>query len=292
MKIRIATRTSKLAMAQTNMVKDVLLHGLSGCDVEILPYKTSGDRFLDRGLHEFDGKGAFTKEIEDALLRNEADLAVHSLKDLPTAVPDGLVCIAYLKRENPFDTLVSDKWPSFRELPQNARLGTGSIRRIVQIRDARPDIQTVPIRGNVQTRLRKMREQGLDGVILAAAGLIRLGMGQLITQELRPPEFVPAAGQGIIAVEARQDWEGVPQVRAVLDDAQSRTQAAIERGILDALGGGCHAPVGVHAEINGNAVKVWAMAMENGTLRKVAMGFPDPSALAIIKAVVAAIRGQ
>lgn len=264
MKLRIASRTSKLAMAQTNFVKQELLKAIPGCEVEILTFKTSGDRFLDKGLQEFGGKGAFTKEIEDALLMDQADIAVHSLKDLPTSLPQGLGCIAYLSRETPFDCLVSKKWPDFDSLPKNARLGTGSVRRITQIRAKRPDIEAVPIRGNVQTRLRKLTGQGLDGIILAVAGLKRLGLATHVTQELRPPEFVPAAGQGIIAVEAKTGWTGADTVKKALNNPGSQTVAAIERGVLEALGGGCHAPVGVHAEIDGRGVHVWAVAQIAG----------------------------
>ena len=289
MKIRIATRTSELAMAQTNMVHDALTAGLSGCEVEVIPYKTSGDRFLDKGLHEFQGKGAFTKEIEDALLRNEADLAVHSLKDLPTALPPGLEVLAYLPRELPFDCLVSDA--AFNDLPKGARLGTGSVRRIAQLRFHRPDILAVPIRGNVRTRLRKLQEQGLDGVILAAAGLIRLGLQDRITELLKPPRFVPAAGQGIIAVESRAGWDLASAVQAVLDDEDSRFQAAVERGILDALGGGCHAPVGVHAVLTGLGVRVWAVAQDGNGLARFDRSYTDRDPEGIVRDVVEGLRG-
>jgi len=260
MKIRIATRTSKLAMAQTHFVEQELKKDIPGCEVEVLTFKTSGDRFLDKGLHEFEGKGAFTKEIEDALLQNQADIAVHSLKDLPTSLPKGLSCIAYLPRETPFDCLVSEKWADFDSLPRGARLGTGSVRRVTQIQALRPDIETVAIRGNVQTRLRKLTEQGLDGIILAVAGLKRLGLAGRITQELRPPVFVPAAAQGIIAVEARDNWNGADAVKTALNDHDTEFIAAIERGLLDVLGGGCHAPVGVYASFENKGIHVWAVA--------------------------------
>ncbi len=260
MRIRIASRTSTLAMAQTRTVEGLLRKALPQCEIEVLTFKTSGDRFLDKGLHEFGGKGAFTKEIEDALLQDRADIAVHSLKDLPTTLPQGLECIAFLPREDPFDCLVSHRWQSFDGLPENARLGTGSIRRVTQVHAIRPDIRTVPIRGNVQTRLRKLDEQGLDGVILAVAGLKRLGLEHEITQKLVPPLFVPAAGQGIIAVEARVGWPDAAAVTDALNDRASQDAAGIERGILDALGGGCHAPVGVHAAFEAGGVHVWSVS--------------------------------
>ena len=261
----MATRRSTLAMAQTNHAIDVLKGLMPDFEFEVMTFTTSGDRFLQKGLHGFGGKGAFTKELEVALLEGRADITVHSLKDLPTKQPDGLGIISVLPREVPFDAFVSNKYNTLKDVPEGGRIGTGSIRRSVQLLDLRPDIEIVPIRGNVQTRLKKIEELDLDGVILAVAGLKRLGLDGLIKEVLRPSDFIPAAAQGAIAIEARLNWDVGDVIARMATDRVTQRMVNIERGILDALGGGCHAPVGVYCEGYDKNVRVWVAWSESGS---------------------------
>ena len=241
----IGSRGSKLALWQANHVKDRLEALGQECRIEIIT--TAGDRFQSGPLKEIGNKGLFTKEIEDALLEGGIDLAVHSLKDMPTALPAGLEITATPAREDARDVMVGRK---FADLPAGSRVGTGSLRRIAQIQAARPDLTVEGIRGNVDTRLRKLDEGQYDAIVLAAAGLNRLGWSERIAEFLPVDLMCPAVGQGSLAIETRADNGPAVQACARLDDAATRACITAERAVLEVLGGGCQVPIGAHATNN------------------------------------------
>jgi hydroxymethylbilane synthase len=219
--------------------------------VETVPIKTSGDRLAQAALADFGGKGLFVKEIEEALLAGEVDCAVHSLKDLPVTLPARLMLSAFPAREDPRDCLISRAGSDLKALPPNARVGTSSLRRRVQLLSVRPDLQIEPIRGNIETRLRKLQERSVDAIVLAAAGLKRLGLDPESAHWLSPDEFVPAIGQGILAIETRVEDSRVHALLRPLDHAVARCEALAERSFLSAIGGSCHTPLAGHARIRG-----------------------------------------
>lgn len=267
--LRIGTRGSALALRQTEMVASALR--LAGRDVGVEVIHTRGDRILDVPLARVGGKGLFVKEIEEALIDGRCDLAVHSLKDVPAVLPPGLVLGACLVREVPFDALVSRWGPTIEALPAGARVGTSSLRRQAQLLAVRPDLQVGSLRGNVETRLRRF-EEGLDAVVLAAAGLRRLGLGDRISGLLEPPTFVPAAGQGIVVVECREaDREVQDLLQARLEHPATRLVMRAERAFLAAMEGGCQVPLGAWArEVAGRLAMVGFLARPDGTdLRRV-----------------------
>jgi len=246
--VRIATRSSELALRQARMVEAAL--AALGVRAELVTYTTVGDRRLDQPLSAIGAKGLFTAELEADLLAGRVDCCVHSLKDLPTASPPGLEVVAQLVREDPRDALVPAPGVPARsvaELPQGARVGTSSLRRRAQLLAARPDLEVRELRGNVNTRLRKIDAGEVDAAILAAAGLHRLGFHGRIAAYLGPPEWLPAAGQGAIAVQARVDDERLGPTLARLDDGPTRRATAAERAFLAALEGGCQVPIGALA---------------------------------------------
>lgn len=245
--MKIGTRGSQLALWQAQWVRD----RLADCNVaaEIVVIKTRGDAEVDRPLHQLEGKGFFTKEIEDALLDGRIDVAVHSLKDLPTQLPDGLALAAVPRRAASVDALVA-RGPvaSLTALPPGAKLGTSSLRRISQVKYLRADLELVPLRGNVPTRVRKVREgEQLDAAVVAAAGLDRLGLGDAISARLDPFEVMPAPAQGALGLEIRAGDAAVEQLLRPLEDAETARAATAERALLAALGGGCQAPVAAYA---------------------------------------------
>jgi hydroxymethylbilane synthase len=244
--IRIGTRGSPLALVQANLVA-AKLRAL-GLTVDIVTMRTEGDRVLDRQLAAIGGKGLFVREIEEAMLRKEIDVAVHSLKDLPAETPDGLVLGAYLEREDARDVLVTRAGGGVESLRRGAVVGTSSPRRQAILLSLRPDVTVESVRGNVETRLRKL-EDGRDAVVLASAGLRRLGLSLPHVAPLDPDVFVPAVGQGIIAVEARQDDRRTLEALARLDDARTHTVAAAERACLGRLGASCVTPMAAYATI-------------------------------------------
>lgn len=265
-KIVIGSRSSKLAMTQSNWVADELAAFHRDLTVEIVEIQTTGDTKLGASLSEIGGKGAFTKELEDALLADRCDLAVHSLKDLPTKLPDGLRIACTPRRETTCDALiygkpignVDDDSDPFVFLPEGASVGTSSLRRKALLHAARQDLKVVEIRGNVNTRLRKLVELGLDAIILAGAGLSRLGIlevelrpdrvdGRFDSLALKSPNWLPAAGQGALAIEARQDDSRIARLLAPLHDAATFAATSAERAFLGRLGAGCQAPVGALA---------------------------------------------
>ena len=244
MKLRIGSRGSQLALWQANHIAELLR--VQGHEVEIEIIKTTGDRLQEVTFAEVGSKGMFTKEIEEALAASRIDLAVHSLKDLPTELPDGFALAATPPRVDPRDVFVSVNHMSLAELPRRARVGTSSQRRRAQLKAWRTDIQAVEFRGNVDTRLRKLSEGQVDAILLAAAGLDRLGKTDWVRERLDPKDFCPAAGQGSLAIEIRKgDVETLAAV-AFLDHADTRFAVTAERAALAALGGGCQVPIGIH----------------------------------------------
>jgi hydroxymethylbilane synthase len=254
--LRIGTRGSPLALAQAGMVRAQLVaSGLAPESIALAVIRTSGDAIQDRPLAEVGGKGLFTKEIEEALLAGSIDLAVHSAKDLPTVLPHGLTIAAVLPREDPRDVFISRKAPTLRELAPGATVGTASLRRQAQVKRLRPDLAVVPFRGNVETRLRKLEDGIVDATLLALAGLRRLGLADAATAVLDVDEFLPAVGQGIIAIEARADDA---RTRALLDRINAPTDAtalAAERAFLTVLDGSCRTPIAGHARVEAGRLR-------------------------------------
>jgi hydroxymethylbilane synthase len=253
---RIGTRGSPLALAQAHMVQAHLAaaHGVPKEAVEIHVIKTTGDAIQDRPLSEVGGKGLFTKEIEQALLDNEIDLAVHSSKDMVTVLPPGLVLAACLEREDPRDALVSLKAKSIAELPQGATMGSASLRRQAQIKLMRPDINVVSLRGNVGTRLQKLSDGVADATILALAGLKRLGLADKATAILDPQQFLPAVGQGAIGIEIRDSDAATRKCVNAINHAATLTCVIAERAFLAVLDGSCKTPIAGHATLDGGTL--------------------------------------
>jgi hydroxymethylbilane synthase len=254
---RIGSRGSPLALVQARAVRDQIAaaHGVAPDAIEIKVIKTSGDAIQDRPLAEVGGKGLFTKEIEEALLRNEVDLAVHSAKDMATRLPAGLAIAACLPREDPRDVFVSRVAQTLAELPAGARVGTGSLRRAALLLRLRPDLVIVPLRGNVETRLRKLGEGVADATILALAGLWRLGLENAATAILDVEAFPPAVGQGVIAIEARADDDQSRALVEAINDADAAIALSAERAFLAVLDGSCKTPIAGHARLSGGSVQ-------------------------------------
>lgn len=254
--IRISTRKSPLALWQARHVAEGLIALQPGLEVELLERSTKGDRILDQALSKIGGKDLFVKEIENALLDGEAEVAVHSLKDVPTALPDGLVITAFPPREDPRDALVAPDGYTVATLPKGAVVGTSSLRRGAQLLAARPDLKIVPIRGNVQTRLKKLKEAGMAATVLAMAGLVRSALTEVISEILDPELCLPAIGQGILAVQTRADDQATNALVSQMDDPASRAAATAERAFLARLEGGCQVPIAGHATIRGQALSL------------------------------------
>jgi hydroxymethylbilane synthase len=249
----IASRGSQLALWQARWVEGQLAARGHECRIEII--KTTGDKITDVPLAKVGTKGLFTKEIEEALLDGRADLAVHSLKDLPTELPEGLVLAAVPEREDPRDAVVGKK---LADLPQGAKVGTSSLRRAAQLRAMRPDLQVESVRGNLDTRLRKLDEGQYDAILLAAAGLKRLGWGDRIAEILPAEVMCSAVGQGALAIETRDGGAGFDAC-AALDHKATHAAVTAERGVLGALGGGCQVPIGAHATVEDGRLRLMAM---------------------------------
>jgi len=256
--VRIATRKSPLAKWQANHVADLLRQKEPGLEVRLHELSTRGDRILEVPLAQVGGKGLFVKEIEDALIAGDAEIAVHSMKDLPAHLAEGLAIGAVPVREDPRDALCSPRWKTLDKLPKNARVGTSSLRRSAQLKALRPDLHTEVVRGNVQTRLDKA-SHGLDAVVLAYAGLRRLGLDGHATQVFSPEEMLPAVAQGALALEARASDAATMKRLATLDDAATRHQIEVERGFLARIEGGCQVPIAGHAIVSGG--QVWLRAL-------------------------------
>lgn len=254
MKLRVGTRGSRLALVQSSSVADALRR--LGAEVELVPIKTSGDRLAGVALADFGGKALFVKEIEEALLDDRVDLGVHSLKDMPALLPPGLVIATYPAREDPRDALLTPSGGGIEDLPRGARVGTSSLRRRVLLLSRRSDLAIEPIRGNVETRLAKLESGQYDALVMAQAGLNRLGLAPRHARPLPTEDFLPAVGQGILAVEVRQADREMLELLSRLDDTRTRMEALAERSFLAALGAGCHTPVAGHCRLQDGILRM------------------------------------
>ncbi len=254
----IGTRGSKLALWQSNYVKG-LVEEITGLPVELKIIKTTGDKILDVPLAKVGGKGLFTKELEVELAAGSVDLCVHSMKDVPTELPEGLCIAATPKRVDPRDALVSGAGYTLDTLPEGAKVGTSSLRRVAQVRNLRPDVQIVDVRGNLDTRMRKAEDGEVDVVILASAGITRMGWADRISSYIPTEQMVSAVGQGAIGVEIREDDEYMRGVMAKIDDAETHTCVTAERVVMRRLEGGCQVPIGAYARIEGDTLVMDAL---------------------------------
>ena len=284
--IKIGTRGSKLALWQANWVKSALKAGHPSLSVEIVAIKTKGDKILDVPLAKVGGKGLFVKEIEDALLNGSIDLAVHSMKDMPAEIPNGLCIGAIPKRETPQDVLISRKGLLLSQLKQNARIGTSSLRRTAQLLHARPDLVVLPLRGNLDTRLKKLETENIDAIILAAAGVKRLDLEHRITEYLDEKVMLPAVGQGALCIEIRENDPEVESIIALLEHHQTRTVVLGERAFLNRLEGGCQVPIAAHGKIEKSTFTLCGLvATVDGTtvIRETLSGHKDSSEIIGVK---------
>ena len=278
-RLRIGSRGSQLALWQANHVAALLRE--QGQTVEIEIIKTTGDKITDVALAKVGTKGMFTKEIEEALAEKRVDLAVHSLKDVPTELQPEFTLAAIMKREDPRDAFISVRFSALEELPRGAKVGTSSLRRQCQLKAVRPDLEVFPLRGNVDTRLKKLEGGEYDAIILAAAGVHRLGLDQHVRTRIAAEVMCPAVGQGALAIEIRSDDSAARDILAFLDDAYTRVAIECERALLGALGGGCQVPIGAYAQKIGDGLNLNAMVgRPDGSLilREQASG-RDPQAL-------------
>ena len=265
----VGTRGSALALTQTQWVIKKMKEKAPDLDFEVKVIKTKGDKILDVALDKIGDKGLFVKEIENELLSGEIDMAVHSMKDMPSEQPEGLVIVPPPEREDPRDVMIFREGIScIDEIPKGGKVGTGSKRRKYQLLSKREDIEAVPIRGNIQTRIKKIEELGLDAVILAAAGIKRMEMEGLNVQHLEPEDFVPAPAQGMLAIEIRRDDELIMNIANRMADGTATIQAKAERAFLRESGGGCHMPTGAYCSVSEEGIDMIAL-----------MGHEDGSAL-------------
>lgn len=257
--LKLGTRRSALALWQANHIADRLTKTHPGLRVELVKIVTQGDRRTDVPLSQVGGKGLFVKEIEDALLRKEIDLAVHSLKDVPAVLPEGLVLSCIPSREDPRDALVGRDGRKLKDLAHGGVVGTSSLRRIAQLRAARPDLQIVAIRGNVDTRIRRLESGDFDAIVLAYAGLKRLGLNDKVTEIIDPAAMLPAVGQGALAIETRENDDATRALLAPLHDPATADCVAAERGFLIEAEGSCQIPLAAHAVLENDTVRVTAL---------------------------------
>ncbi|MEA3487458.1 MAG: hydroxymethylbilane synthase [Thermodesulfobacteriota bacterium] len=255
-KILIGTRGSDLALVQANWVSDRLKSLYPDMSVDVIPIRTRGDRMQNISLVEIGGKGIFVKEIEEALLRGDIDIAVHSMKDVPVDLPDGLMIGAIPEREDPRDVLISREGTKMEEFSKGARLGTGSLRRGMQIKSLMPDIEIVPVRGNIDTRIKKIITENLDGIIIAAAGMKRMGRGREISQYIPVEVMMPSVGQGVLGIELREDDEKAGKLISPLNHPDTVVEISAERAFLRRLGGGCQVPIAGIARKHGDALVI------------------------------------
>lgn len=266
LKIRVGTRGSKLALAQSTQLLNILSERNPEVTFEIVVIKTKGDLIQDIPLDKINDKGIFVKEIEEALLSGDIDLAVHSMKDMPSINPEGLKFSFVPKREDPRDVFIfADGIKSLDEVPVGGKIGTGSKRRAFQLKQMRPDIEAVPIRGNVDTRIRKIKDENLDGIILAAAGIKRLGLEEKIGQYIEVGQMIPAPTQGILALQVRENDANIEKILKNIENLETMMQMRAERAYMKALGGSCHVPIGAYCQIDGeNAVIYGVFGDEDG----------------------------
>jgi len=278
MEIRIGTRGSKLALWQADWVKERIERRFPSVVCRVVKIRTKGDKIRDVALAKVGGKGLFVKEIEDALLKRRIDLAVHSMKDVPTELPDPLHIAAITEREDPRDVMVSDRWKRFAELPIGARVGTSSLRRQAQLLHARPDLKMEVIRGNLDTRIRKLKSEGLDAVIVAAAGVIRMGQEHRIAEYLDYDLCLPPMGQGAFGLECRKEDPEINEILKTLNDPDVSRIVRAERAFLARLEGGCQVPVGVYGELLDGTMRLRGLISSpdgKELIRDEASGDPD-----------------
>jgi hydroxymethylbilane synthase len=292
--LRIATRKSALALWQAEHVAALLRATHPGLAVELVPLSTRGDEILDQPLATIGGKGLFLKELEVAMLEGRADLAVHSLKDVPAQLEPGFVLPAILPRADAADAFVSNHYDDLAALPSGARVGTSSLRRQAQLRALRPDLVLLDLRGNVGTRLAKLDAGDYDAVVLACAGLERLGLAARIRSRLAAPDWLPAPGQAAIAIEAREGQPGVLALLAALDDADTRLTVSAERAMNQALGGSCTVPVGAWCMLGEHGLHLRGMVGDaaNGRLLHAEASAPSDRAIALGRQVAADLLAQ
>ncbi|TKX29015.1 hydroxymethylbilane synthase [Campylobacter sp. MIT 12-5580] len=276
MKLIIATRKSQLALWQSEFVKASLLKEHKNLELLLQGFKTKGDVLLDSPLAKIGGKGLFTKELEEGMLRGEAQLAVHSLKDVPSFLPHGLVLAALCKRHSPNDALLSDKFKDFQALPKGAKIGTTSLRRKMQLLALRSDLNIISLRGNVNSRIEKLKKGEFDAIVLAQAGIERLNLDKLVnfTYTFSLDEMIPAASQGILGIES-VDKKEVLELLKCLNDENASIESKIERDFIKELEGGCQVPIGINAKINGDEIELRAI-----------LGLPDASKMLQEKLVI------
>jgi hydroxymethylbilane synthase len=260
--VKIGTRGSVLALWQAEWVRSQILSLHPDCQVDIVKIKTTGDKILDVPLAQVGGKGLFVKEIETALLEKRIDLAVHSMKDMPAEIPQGLCIGVVPERENPLDVLISRNKVAFDDLPKGARIGSSSLRRGAQVRHQRPDMSVHSLRGNLDTRLRKLETENLDAIILAAAGVRRLGLEDRITEYIPESVMLPAIGQGALSIEIREDDDAIRNVITPMDHRETRLAVETERAFLARLEGGCQVPIAGQANVTGDNVDMTGMVAE------------------------------
>jgi len=277
MELRLGTRPSLLAQRQANWVKSRVEELYPGVGITLVHIKTEGDR-MDIPLFKVGGKGLFVKEIEEALLRGEVDLAVHSVKDLPALTPQGLALMAFPEREDPRDVLISAERKSWREIPPGGKVGTGSLRRQAQLLNLRPDLTIVPLRGNLDTRIKKLSTLRLNAVILASAGLLRMGWEDRVTEYFEPEVMLPAVGQGALAIEGRAGDERVQKVVSSLNHFSTQLAVAAERAFLKRLEGGCQVPIAGLAKVESGKLRLNGLVASSDG-RKVIKGKVEGSSL-------------
>ena len=282
-KVSIGSRGSPLALWQANWVKNLLLKQHSDLKVDIQIIKTSGDKIQDVPLAKIGGKGLFVKEIEESLLKRNVDFAVHSMKDMPINFPINLCIACVAKRENPFDALISKNGIKLEDLPKGAKIGTGSLRRISQLLNYRPDFELIPLRGNLETRLKKLDTEGLDAIILAAAGLIRLGWDNRITEIISPDILLPAMGQGAVGIETRKNDVENQILLADIDDENTHYALDAERALVSQLEGGCNVPIGAFATLDADQITLKGLvaSLDGKTLYKKEMTDIKTNAIAM-----------
>lgn len=278
--ITIGTRSSKLALTQTNMIKAALEAAHPGLEVRIEHITTKGDIILDRPLSAIGDKGLFVTEIEDAMREGRVDLAVHSAKDLPSDLPEDMVLAAFPPREDPRDALVARDGLTLASLPEGAVVGTSSLRRSCQLRAARPDLQIKELRGNIDTRVRKLHEGQYDAIVLAAAGLLRINIGHEISEYLDPAVMLPAVSQGILGLEIRANDPAIAALLAPLNHPEVQAAAQAERAFLSRIGGGCQVPIAAYAQLQGDTITLEGLigAIDGRTLRSSISGPAEQSA--------------
>ena len=270
-------------MWQANWIKEQLESQHPDIPVEIVIIKTSGDKIQDVPLAKIGGKGLFVKELEEALLRKDVDFAVHSMKDMPIKFPFALCIASVTKRENPFDALISRNNIKLNDLPKGAKIGTGSLRRASQLLHYRPDLNLISLRGNVETRIKKLETEGLDAIILATAGLIRLGWGDKISEIISPEILLPAMGQGAVGIEARKHDVDNQILLADMDDENTHLALDAERAVVTQLEGGCNVPIGAFATIEGNEMTLRGLvaSLDGKTLYKIELKGDKVNAVAL-----------